>query len=197
MPPARISSTGRQTRSRKSWRSGCSILNRKEKLLEKQRLEQRTRYDVEALRQFGVCPGIENYSRHIDGRRPGERPYTLFDYFPDDFLLVVDESHVSFRRSAGCITVTVPRKETLVNFGFRLPSALDNRPLRFEEFEKMVNQAIYVSEHRAIMNWKRYMARSLNRSFVRPVFWIRSLKFVRQKDRSMIWSMRSANGSTQ
>lgn len=115
------------------------------KLLEKQRLEQRTRYDVEALFQFGVCPGIENYSRHIDGRRPGERPYTLFDYFPDDFLLVVDESHVSLPQIRGMYNGDRSRKETLVNFGFRLPSALDNRPLRFEEFEKMVNQAIYVS----------------------------------------------------
>ena len=115
------------------------------KLLEKQRLEQRTRYDVEALRQFGVCPGIENYSRHIDGRRPGERPYTWFDYFPDDFLLVVDESHVSLPQIRGMYNGDRSRKETLVNFGFRLPSALDNRPLRFEEFEKMVNQAIYVS----------------------------------------------------
>lgn len=115
------------------------------KLLEKQRLEQRTRYDVEALRQFGVCPGIENYSRHIDGRKPGERPYTLFDYFPEDFLLVVDESHVSLPQIRGMYNGDRSRKETLVNFGFRLPSALDNRPLRFEEFEKMVHQAIYVS----------------------------------------------------
>lgn len=115
------------------------------KLLEKQRLEQRTRYDMEALREFGVCPGIENYSRHIDGRKPGERPYTLFDYFPDDFLLVVDESHVSLPQIRGMYNGDRARKETLVNYGFRLPSALDNRPLRFEEFEHMVNQAIFVS----------------------------------------------------
>ena len=115
------------------------------KLLEKERLEQRTRYDVEALREFGVCPGIENYSRHIDGRQPGERPYTLFDYFPDDFLLVVDESHVSLPQIRGMYNGDRSRKETLVNFGFRLPSALDNRPLRFEEFERLVHQAIYVS----------------------------------------------------
>ena len=115
------------------------------KLLEKERLEQRTRYDVEALREFGVCPGIENYSRHIDGRQPGERPYTLFDYFPDDFLLVVDESHVSLPQIRGMYNGDSARKETLVNYGFRLPSALDNRPLRFGEFEQMVNQAIYVS----------------------------------------------------
>ena len=115
------------------------------KLLEKERLEQRTRYDVEALREFGVCPGIENYSRHIDGRQPGERPYTLFDYFPDDFLLVVDESHVSLPQIRGMYNGDRARKETLVNYGFRLPSALDNRPLHFGEFEQMVNQAIYVS----------------------------------------------------
>ena len=115
------------------------------KLLEKERLEQRTRYDVEALREFGVCPGIENYSRHIDGRKPGERPYTLFDYFPKDFLLVVDESHVSLPQIRGMYNGDRARKETLVNYGFRLPSALDNRPLRFEDFEKMVHQAIYVS----------------------------------------------------
>lgn len=121
------------------------VLENEGKLLEKQRLEQRARYDIEALREFGVCPGIENYSRHIDGRKPGERPYTLFDYFPDDFLLVVDESHVSLPQIRGMYNGDRARKETLVNYGFRLPSALDNRPLRFEEFEKMVNQAIFVS----------------------------------------------------
>lgn len=115
------------------------------KLLEKQRLEQRTRYDMEALREFGVCPGIENYSRHIDGRKPGERPYTLFDYFPDDFLLVVDESHVSLPQIRGMYNGDRARKDTLVNYGFRLPSALDNRPMRFEEFEHCINQAIFVS----------------------------------------------------
>ena len=115
------------------------------KLLEKERLEQRTRYDVEALREFGVCPGIENYSRHIDGRKPGERPYTLFDYFHKDFLLVVDESHVSLPQIRGMYNGDRARKETLVNYGFRLPSALDNHPLRFGEFEQIVNQAIYVS----------------------------------------------------
>ncbi len=115
------------------------------KLLEKQRLEQRTRYDMEALREFGVCPGIENYSRHIDGRKPGETPYTLFDYFPDDFLLVIDESHVSLPQIRGMYNGDRARKETLVNYGFRLPSALDNRPLRFEEFEKMYNQSIFIS----------------------------------------------------
>lgn len=115
------------------------------KLLEKQRLEQRTRYDMEALREFGVCPGIENYSRHIDGRNPGERPYTLFDYFPSDYLLVVDESHVSLPQVRGMYNGDRARKEVLVNYGFRLPSALDNRPMRFEEFEGMINQAVFIS----------------------------------------------------
>ena len=122
-----------------------AVLEQVGKLLEKQRLEQRTRYDMEALREFGVCPGIENYSRHIDGRKPGERPYTLFDYFPDDFLLVVDESHVSLPQIRGMYNGDRARKETLVNYGFRLPSALDNRPMRFEEFEDMIHQAIFVS----------------------------------------------------
>lgn len=120
-------------------------LNEEDKLLEAQRLEQRARYDIEALREFGVCPGIENYSRHIDGRLPGERPYTLFDYFPDDYLLIVDESHVSLPQVRGMYNGDRARKETLVNFGFRLPSALDNRPMKFDEFEKMINQAIFVS----------------------------------------------------
>lgn len=116
-----------------------------DKPLEKERLEQRCRYDIEALREFGVCPGIENYSRHIDGRQPGERPYTLFDYFPKDFLLVVDESHVSLPQIRGMYNGDRARKEVLVNYGFRLPSALDNRPLRFEEFEKLIPSAIFVS----------------------------------------------------
>ncbi len=115
------------------------------KYLEAERLEQRCRYDMEALSEFGVCPGIENYARHIDGRAPGERPYTLIDYFPKDFLLVVDESHVSLPQIRGMYNGDRSRKQTLVDFGFRLPSALDNRPLRYDEFEGMVNQAIYVS----------------------------------------------------
>lgn len=123
----------------------CAELEREGKLLEKQRLEQRASYDIEALREFGVCPGIENYSRHIDGRQPGERPYTLLDYFPKDFLLIVDESHVSLPQIRGMYNGDRARKETLVNYGFRLPSALDNRPMRFEEFTTMINQAIYVS----------------------------------------------------
>ncbi|SJZ38012.1 excinuclease ABC subunit UvrB [Anaerorhabdus furcosa] len=116
------------------------------KLLEAQRLEQRCTFDIEALREFGVCPGIENYSREIDNRKPGERPFNLFDYFPkDDFLLVVDESHVSLPQIRGMYNGDRARKETLVEYGFRLPSALDNRPMRFSEFEEIFPQAIYVS----------------------------------------------------
>lgn len=114
-------------------------------LLEKQRLEQRTRYDVEALREFGMCPGIENYSMHIDGRQPGQRPYNLFDYFPDDFLLVIDESHASVPQARGMFNGDRARKETLVKYGFRLPSALENRPMRFDEFEGLINQVIFTS----------------------------------------------------
>ena len=115
------------------------------KLLEHERLEQRTRHDVEMLREVGMCPGIETYSRHIDGRDEGQRPYTLIDYFPKDFLMIVDESHVMLPQVRGMYNGDRSRKETLVEYGFRLPSALDNRPLRFEEFEKIINQVIYVS----------------------------------------------------
>ena len=115
------------------------------KPLEAERLEQRCRYDIEALREFGVCPGIENYSRHIDGRKPGEKPSTLIDYLPEDFLLVVDESHASLPQIRGMYNGDRARKETLVEYGFRLPSALDNRPLTFPEFEQVTGQSIFVS----------------------------------------------------
>ena len=114
-------------------------------LLEAQRLEQRTRYDLEALREFGMCSGIENYSMHIDGRQTGERPFNLYDYFPEDFLLVVDESHVSVPQVRGMYNGDRSRKETLVKYGFRLPSALDNRPMNFAEWESVINQVIFVS----------------------------------------------------
>ncbi len=115
------------------------------KLLEAQRLEARTRYDVEMLREIGYCQGIENYSRHLTGRKAGEPPPTLMDYFPKDALVIIDESHVSMPQIQGMYRGDRSRKETLVDFGFRLPSALDNRPLTFEEFQKRVNQVIYVS----------------------------------------------------
>ena len=118
---------------------------KEDKPLEKERLEQRTRYDIEALREFGMCSGIENYSSHIDGRYNHERPYNLFDYFPEDFLLVVDESHVSLPQIRGMYNGDRARKETLVEYGFRLPSALDNRPMTFGEFKSFNNQSIYIS----------------------------------------------------
>jgi excinuclease ABC subunit B len=120
-------------------------LQEQKKFLEAQRLQQRTLYDLELLEEMGFCPGIENYSRHLTGRQPGEPPPTLLSYFPSDFLLVIDESHVTVPQIGGMYRGDRSRKETLVEYGFRLPSALDNRPLNFEEFEGMLNQTIYVS----------------------------------------------------
>jgi len=122
-----------------------ALLRAEDKLLEAQRLEQRTRYDLEMMREMGFCSGIENYSRHLTLREAGATPYTLLDYFPEDFLLVVDESHVTLPQVRGMYNGDQARKGVLVEHGFRLPSALDNRPLRFEEFEKHIHQAIYVS----------------------------------------------------
>ena len=115
------------------------------KLLEAQRIEQRTRYDLEMLREIGTCKGIENYTRHLAGARPGEKPYTLIDYFPDDFLMIVDESHAMLPQLHGMYAGNLSRKTSLVDYGFRLPSALDNRPLKFEEWEKMINQVVFFS----------------------------------------------------
>jgi excinuclease ABC subunit B len=120
-------------------------LNAQDKLLEAQRLEQRTRYDLEMIREIGYCSGIENYSRHMDQRKPGEPPWTLIDYFPADYLLIVDESHMMVPQARGMYNGDRSRKETLVDYGFRLPSALDNRPLMFHEFEERLNQVIYTS----------------------------------------------------
>ncbi|MTI47330.1 MAG: excinuclease ABC subunit UvrB [Firmicutes bacterium] len=121
------------------------VLRSEDKLLEAQRLQQRTMYDIEMLREMGFCQGIENYSRHISGRPEGSKPYTLLDYFPDDYLMIVDESHVTLPQVRGMYAGDRSRKTTLVDHGFRLPSALDNRPLKFEEFEKHINQIVYVS----------------------------------------------------
>jgi len=120
-------------------------LREKGKILEAQRLEQRTRFDLEMLREIGYCPGIENYSRHLSGRKPGQRPACLIDYFPDDFLTIIDESHVTIPQLQGMYNGDRSRKLTLVEYGFRLPSALDNRPLRFDEVEELWNQVIFVS----------------------------------------------------
>ncbi|MFN3479351.1 MAG: excinuclease ABC subunit UvrB [Thermodesulfovibrionales bacterium] len=118
---------------------------RQGKIIEARRIEERTLFDLEMLREFGYCHGIENYSRHLSGRAPGEPPYTLIDYFPEDFLIVIDESHVTIPQIGGMYEGDRSRKQTLVDYGFRLPSALDNRPLTFKEFEHRVKQAIYVS----------------------------------------------------
>lgn len=122
-----------------------AVLRSENKLLEAQRLEQRTNYDIEMLREMGYTSGIENYSRHMDGRKESEPPYTLLDFFPDDFLIVIDESHVTMPQIRGMYNGDRARKQMLVDYGFRLPSALDNRPLRLEEFEEHVNQIVYVS----------------------------------------------------
>ena len=110
-----------------------------------QRIKERVEYDMEMIRELGHCSGIENYSRYFDGRKPGERPYCLLDFFPDDFLLVIDESHVSVPQIRAMYGGDRARKTNLVEYGFRLPAAFDNRPLTFEEFEQMVHQVIYVS----------------------------------------------------
>ncbi|HDO34685.1 MAG TPA: excinuclease ABC subunit B, partial [Nitrospirae bacterium] len=122
-----------------------AFFRREGKAFEAQRIEQRTRFDLEMLKEFGFCQGIENYSRHLSNRAPGEPPYTLIDYFPEEFLIVIDESHVMVPQIRGMYAGDRSRKQTLIDYGFRLPSALDNRPLRFDEFEERVNQVIYVS----------------------------------------------------
>ena len=121
------------------------VLRKEEKYVEAQRLEQRTRFDIEMIKEIGYCSGIENYSRHMDGRLPGIRPYTLMDYFPEDFLIIIDESHVAIPQLRAMYNGDRKRKETLVEYGFRLPSALDNRPMKFEEFNKKINQVIFIS----------------------------------------------------
>jgi len=130
---------------RKELKERHSELIKEKKYAEAQRLQQRTLYDIEMLKITGYCHSIENYSRHLDGRRPGEPPATLIDYFPKDYLMIIDESHVTIPQIRGMYEGDRSRKQTLVDFGFRLPSALDNRPLNFEEFEKRINQVIYVS----------------------------------------------------
>jgi len=142
-------------------------LARDGKLVEKQRLEQRTRYDLELLRATGVCPGIENYSRWMDGRAAGEAPFTLLNYFPEDFLVLVDESHVALPQVGGMFKGDRARKQNLVDFGFRLPSALDNRPLRLEEWERLVRQTVFVSATPAAYELGKSVAR-VAQQIVRP-----------------------------
>lgn len=141
-------------------------LKMKGKLLEAQRLEQRTRYDLEMLQEIGFCQGIENYSRHISGREPGSAPFTLIDYFPEDYLLIIDESHVSVPQIGAMYNGDRARKQNLVDFGFRLPSAFDNRPLKFAEFEERVNQAVYVSATPS--NYERAHSQQVVEQIIRP-----------------------------
>src|SRR5690606_39275981 len=122
-----------------------AFFKREGKLVEAQRIEQRTHYVLEMLREMGFTSGIENYSRHLDQRPPGSPPWTLVDYFPDDYLLVIDESHMTIPQLRGMYNGDRSRKETLVDYGFRLPSAMDNRPLRFDEFQERMGQTIYTS----------------------------------------------------
>ena len=128
---------------RRSWTNG--YFESQNKLVEAQRIAQRTKYDIEMMREVGFCSGIENYSRHISGRAPGSAPFTLMDYFPEDYLLVIDESHVTIPQVRAMYAGDRSRKEALVEYGFRLPSAFDNRPLCFDEFEERINQVVFVS----------------------------------------------------
>ena len=143
--PARSGWSGRSPASRPSWTSGWPSSSGRASLLEAQRLRMRTTYDIEMMRQVGCCSGIENYSRHIDGRAAGSAPNTLLDYFPEDFLLVIDESHVTVPQIGAMYEGDMSRKRTLVDHGFRLPSAMDNRPLKWEEFVERIGQTVYLS----------------------------------------------------
>ncbi|MCL4515399.1 MAG: excinuclease ABC subunit UvrB [Firmicutes bacterium] len=142
------------------------VLKDQGKLLEAQRLEQRTRYDLEMLREVGYCQGVENYSRHLTGRQPGESPATLIDYFPGDFLMVIDESHVTLPQLGAMYAGDRSRKEMLVEYGFRLPSAIDNRPLTFQEWEKHINQVIFVSATPA--EYEHHHSQQVVEQIIRP-----------------------------
>ncbi|WP_214045669.1 excinuclease ABC subunit UvrB [Methanomethylovorans sp.] len=141
-------------------------LRAENKLLEAQRLEQRTKFDMEMIKELGYCSGIENYSRHFDGRKPGEPPFSLLDFFPEDYLMVIDESHVTIPQIRGMYNGDRARKESLVTYGFRLPSALDNRPLKYDEFAKHINTVIYVSATPA--EYEVGMSKSVVEQIIRP-----------------------------
>ncbi len=143
-------------------------LKKQKKLLEAQRLEQRTNYDLEMLRETGYCHGVENYSRHLEFRKPGQAPYTLIEYFPKDFLIFTDESHMTLPQLHGMSNQDRARKKTLIEYGFRLPSAIDNRPLTFEEFEKRINQVIYVSATPAEEEKKKATKKYIVEQLIRP-----------------------------
>ena len=141
-------------------------LNLKNKLLEVQRLEERTNYDLEMMSELGYCNGVENYSRYLSGRKAGQPPPCLFDYIPENAILFVDESHVSVPQIGGMFKGDRSRKETLVDYGFRLPSALDNRPLRFEEWDKLAPQRVFVSATPG--KWEKEYSDSQTELLVRP-----------------------------
>jgi excinuclease ABC subunit B len=142
------------------------VLEAEDKLVEVARLEARTNYDMEMLREAGYCPGVENYSRHLSGRVAGSAPWTLLDYFPDDFLMFIDESHMTLPQIHGMYGGDVSRKQTLIDYGFRLPSALDNRPLSFAEFEARINQVVYVSA--TPDDYERNHSKQIVEQLVRP-----------------------------
>lgn len=147
-------------------RGQLARLRAENKLLEVQRLEQRTKFDMEMIKELGYCSGIENYSRHFDGRKPGEPPSSLLDFFPEDYLMVIDESHVTIPQIRGMYNGDRARKESLVTYGFRLPSALDNRPLKYDEFAKRINNVIYVSATPA--EYEVEMSKSVVEQIIRP-----------------------------
>ena len=155
-----------------------------DKLLEAQRIAERTNFDIEMMKETGFCSGIENYSRHLAGRAEGEMPETLMDYFPDDFLIIVDESHITIPQVRGMYAGDRSRKQTLVDYGFRLPSALDNRPLNFEEFESKIDQMLFVSATPNVYENEHELLRV--EQIIRPDFWTRRFPCDRLRGRSMI-----------
>ena len=152
-----------------------------DRFIEAQRIEERTNFDVEMLRETGICSGIENYSRHLAGSPAGAPPYTLMDYFPQDFLIIVDESHITLPQIRGMYAGDHSRKSVLVDYGFRLPSALDNRPLNFEEFEQKIDQMLFVSATPNVYEAEHELLRA--EQIIRPTSWILSAKFILFRDR--------------
>ena len=171
--------------SKKNWKQRVKYFEENGKLIEAQRIAQRTRYDIEMLQEIGFCSGVENYSRVLSRRAPGSAPYTLIDYFPKDFLLIVDESHVTLPQVRAMYHGDRARKESLVENGFRLPSAYDNRPLNFDEFNDRLNQIVYVSATPAEYELSR-SGQVSSRSSARPVCSIRRSLSVRLMARSTI-----------
>ncbi|PIE75116.1 MAG: excinuclease ABC subunit B [Deltaproteobacteria bacterium] len=153
---------------KKELKSQISFFNSEKKLIEAQRIDERTRYDLEMMQEMGHCSGIENYSRHLTGREKGEPPPTMIDYFSDDFFVIIDESHIGVPQIRGMYNGDFSRKSTLVEFGFRLPSAIDNRPLKFNEFEEKINQIVYVSATPAEYELKKSGEKNIVEQIVRP-----------------------------